>query len=64
MNVKDVEHAVEVIRVNGDPEIAHYDEDQMMVSVLEAVRDGNPEARWMAAVALQTQNFNMTRWYA
>lgn len=47
-----------------DDESAHGHEDEMYVSVLEAVAAGHPQSALLAAEALKAYEMDFCRWYA
>jgi hypothetical protein len=66
MTTADVQAAVERIRsLAHDDESAHVEEDNLYVSVLQAIADGTAEdPAGMAALALEATDIKFSRWYA
>jgi hypothetical protein len=48
----------------GDDEYAHSMEDDLRRDVLQAIADGAPNVRELAAAALKTDEINFARWCA
>lgn len=63
MNLKEVKEAVNDIKESVvDFEGAHGSEDDLYEAVLKEVVFGNPEAKEMARIALQTKKINFPRY--
>lgn len=49
---------------NGDNEAAHQAEDALYLDILRAIADGDENPKFLATMAIATQNINFDRWYA
>ncbi len=48
----------------GDDEGAHVEEDSIRRAALRAIAAGSPDAVAIAAAALETDEYEFSRWYA
>ena len=65
LTIIDVEKKIQEIKdAEYDDEKAHVLEDQLYKAVLEAVVEGDPDAKIMAEMALTTQDVDFSRWCA
>lgn len=66
MKIKEVTDLIQEIEKfceEGDDEVAHVREDEMREKVLRAIAEGNAEdARYMAELALSTDELDFARW--
>lgn len=68
MNLGDVEARIDLIRQAADQrdwEVAHIEEDQLYLSIIQAIADDDAtEPQEMAETALEARNIVEVRWYA
>lgn len=65
LTVKEVENRVELIKgMAHDPDVAHGEEDQLRLEVLQAIVAGHDTPAGLAKAALKTGEIDFPRWTA